>query len=304
MAASPAPGWMCSCRSRRPRPSAAEHRQRHRQPAHRRHDRRDDGRDVRGDRAAVADHLRWRRAAAPGEPRGVAALRRPLRRTSRLPPGRSDGCTEMRGGLLLAMMEPPPAMEEEFQDWYDTEHFPERADCEGFLTAAASSASTAGHATSRCMTWRTPTCCAAPATRRSQASAIRRGRIASCRGCGGNIAPTPRRCIPGTALLGDSGCSGTDRAVALPACTADRGAVDPRRACGRCMRIGRRPRSCGCSAPISLTAPTTSPSSSCARRNGAPDSSAAFGDAARYVDLFNVYVPYARRLAGAFPRGT
>jgi hypothetical protein len=23
-------------------------------------------------------------------------------------------------GLLLAMMEPPPAMEEEFQDWYDT----------------------------------------------------------------------------------------------------------------------------------------------------------------------------------------
>jgi hypothetical protein len=38
-------------------------------------------------------------------------------------------------GLLLAMMEPPPAMEEEFQDWYDTEHFPERASCEGFLTA-------------------------------------------------------------------------------------------------------------------------------------------------------------------------
>jgi hypothetical protein len=30
-------------------------------------------------------------------------------------------------GLRLAMMEPPPAVEEEFQDWYDTEHFPERA---------------------------------------------------------------------------------------------------------------------------------------------------------------------------------
>ena len=37
-----------------PRPSAAEHGQRHRQPAHRRHDRRDDDRDVRGDRPAVA----------------------------------------------------------------------------------------------------------------------------------------------------------------------------------------------------------------------------------------------------------
>jgi hypothetical protein len=35
----------------------------------------------------------------------------------------------------MAMMQPPPAMEEEFQDWYDTEHFPERAGCEGFVTA-------------------------------------------------------------------------------------------------------------------------------------------------------------------------
>ncbi|MGH7044349.1 MAG: hypothetical protein ACREFY_19770 [Acetobacteraceae bacterium] len=40
-----------------------------------------------------------------------------------------------RTGLLLAMMEPPAAMEEEFQDWYDTEHFPERAGTEGFATA-------------------------------------------------------------------------------------------------------------------------------------------------------------------------
>ena len=38
-------------------------------------------------------------------------------------------------GLLLATMELPAGMEEEFQDWYDTEHFPERRDCEGFLTA-------------------------------------------------------------------------------------------------------------------------------------------------------------------------
>jgi len=38
-------------------------------------------------------------------------------------------------GLLLATMEPPASLEEEFQDWYDTEHFPERQSCEGFLTA-------------------------------------------------------------------------------------------------------------------------------------------------------------------------
>ena len=29
-------------------------------------------------------------------------------------------------GLLLVMMEPPEEMEEEFNEWYDTEHIPER----------------------------------------------------------------------------------------------------------------------------------------------------------------------------------
>jgi hypothetical protein len=40
-----------------------------------------------------------------------------------------------RTGLMMAMMQPPATMEEEFQDWYDTEHFPERQNCEGFVTA-------------------------------------------------------------------------------------------------------------------------------------------------------------------------
>jgi hypothetical protein len=35
-----------------------------------------------------------------------------------------------------------------------------------------------------------------------------------------------------------------------------------------------------------------------------PDTAAAFGDAARYVDLVNVRVAYTRRLAGAFSTGT
>jgi hypothetical protein len=29
-------------------------------------------------------------------------------------------------GLLLVMMEPPACLEEEFNDWYDTEHLPQR----------------------------------------------------------------------------------------------------------------------------------------------------------------------------------
>ncbi len=44
--------------------------------------------------------------------------------------------TTRRTGLLLAMMEPSPTLEEEFQHWYDSEHFPERQGVEGFVTAA------------------------------------------------------------------------------------------------------------------------------------------------------------------------
>lgn len=38
-------------------------------------------------------------------------------------------------GLLFVTMEPPPALEDEFNDWYDTEHVPERAGLPGFETA-------------------------------------------------------------------------------------------------------------------------------------------------------------------------
>ena len=38
-------------------------------------------------------------------------------------------------GLLLAMMEPPEEMEEEFSEWYDTEHIPERECVPGILSA-------------------------------------------------------------------------------------------------------------------------------------------------------------------------
>jgi hypothetical protein len=37
-------------------------------------------------------------------------------------------------GLLLAMMEPPPAITEEFNEWYDTEHIPQRVAVPGFIT--------------------------------------------------------------------------------------------------------------------------------------------------------------------------
>ena len=39
-------------------------------------------------------------------------------------------------GLLLVMMEPPASLEEEFNDWYDTEHFPQRSAVPGFESAS------------------------------------------------------------------------------------------------------------------------------------------------------------------------
>lgn len=38
-------------------------------------------------------------------------------------------------GLLLTLTEPPAAMEEEFNAWYDTEHLPERLSIPGFRSA-------------------------------------------------------------------------------------------------------------------------------------------------------------------------
>ena len=38
--------------------------------------------------------------------------------------------------ILLVIMEPPASLEEEFNDWYDTEHFPQRRALPGFLAGA------------------------------------------------------------------------------------------------------------------------------------------------------------------------
>ncbi|MDR6873198.1 hypothetical protein J2Y55_004222 [Bosea sp. BE125] len=42
----------------------------------------------------------------------------------------------MSKGLLLVAMEPPAAFEEEFNDWYDSEHFPQRCGLPGFESAS------------------------------------------------------------------------------------------------------------------------------------------------------------------------
>jgi len=41
-----------------------------------------------------------------------------------------------RPGLLMVSMEPPAALEDEFNDWYDTEHTPQRLALPGFASAS------------------------------------------------------------------------------------------------------------------------------------------------------------------------
>jgi hypothetical protein len=42
----------------------------------------------------------------------------------------------MTKGLLIVTMEPPAAFEDEFNDWYDTEHFPQRRALPAFQSAS------------------------------------------------------------------------------------------------------------------------------------------------------------------------
>jgi hypothetical protein len=47
----------------------------------------------------------------------------------------SNGNSIVNKGFLLVLMQPPPAFEDEFNAWYDTEHIPERAALPGFESA-------------------------------------------------------------------------------------------------------------------------------------------------------------------------
>jgi hypothetical protein len=203
-------------------------------------------------------------------------------------------------GLLLAMMEPPPTMEEEFQDWYDTEHFPERATCEGFLTA---------HRFICIDGW--PKYLALYDL--ADTNVLRGPAYATI--AGQRYSPWTHRIMPrmwgqyradgaqvsGEALFGDAGAASrvliwrfrqapvsTEAAIlaGLRTLYADRPAV----AQARLFRASQ-PDGTDFLAIVELRTPQ------------GPGSAEAFGEAMRYVDLVNVYVPYTRRVAGSFPKG-
>ncbi|MEJ0019483.1 MAG: hypothetical protein WDN25_23605 [Acetobacteraceae bacterium] len=204
-------------------------------------------------------------------------------------------------GLLLAMMEPPPAMEEEFQDWYDTEHFPERATCEGFLTA---------HRFICIDGW--PRYLALYDL--ADTGVLHGSHYA--RIAGERYSPWTHRIVsrvwgqyradaaqvdPGTALFGDAGASARvlvwrfrqAPASAEAAILSGLRSLYAERATVAQTRLFRAAQPDGTDyvAIVEMRTPQ------------APGSAEAFGEAMRYVDLVNSYVPYTRRLAGAFAKG-
>ncbi len=205
-------------------------------------------------------------------------------------------------GLLLAMMEPPPAMEEEFQDWYDTEHFPERATCEGFLTA---------HRFICIDGW--PRYLALYDLADTD---VLRG-PAYARIAGERYSPWTHRIVsrvwgqyradavqvhPGSALFGDAGAAVR---IAVWRFRHAPATVEPLILAGLRSLYAERPGTA--QARLFRANQPDGTDYIAITELRAPQSAGgveAFGEAARHVDLLNVYVPYTRRLAGAFPKGT
>ena len=195
-------------------------------------------------------------------------------------------------------------MEEEFQDWYDTEHFPERATCEGFLTASrficidgwprylalydlADANVLRGAAYAKIAVERY-----SPWTHRIVSRVW------------GQYRADAVQVHPGTALLGGGGVAGR---VALWRFRHAAPAMEASILQGLQTLYGDRPEVAQVRLFRANQPDGTDYIAIAELRSPGPAASggvAAFGDAVHHLDLVNVYVPYTRRLAGAFPKGT
>lgn len=205
-----------------------------------------------------------------------------------------------RRGLLLATMEPPPVIEEEFQDWYDTEHFPERAGCPGFLTAqrficvdgwprylalydlqdvqVLHGPDYAKFAGARYSPW----------THRIMSRVW------------GQYRAEGVQLYPGQALLGGKGA-----ATRLLLCRFRQVPSEHAAPIEQGLRtLDARPETAQARLYVA-TQPDGVDYIGIVELRGSPVIGAdVFGTAAQYLDLLNIYVPYTRRMAGAFPKET
>jgi len=205
-------------------------------------------------------------------------------------------------GLLLATMEPPPAIEEEFQDWYDTEHFPERQGVEGFETAGRFVCVDgwprylAAYDLAHLDILQGPGYAAVAGARYSAWTHRIMGKV------WGQYRAAGTQIYPGSALFGDQGACARlvvwrFRQVPPPLETlivkGMRAIYEDQPETAQ-LRVfsAVQPDGVDCLALVELRA----------ARVAAPVDLSLLGAAARHVDAVNVYTAYRRQAAGAFPK--
>lgn len=212
--------------------------------------------------------------------------------------------TPDRRGLLLAMMESPPAMEEEFNDWYDTEHFPERATLKGFLTARRFICVDGWPRYLTLYDLQDVSVLHGPdyAKIAGEKYSPWTHRIVSR--LWGQYRAEGVQLYPGQAMLGDGGT-----ATRLLLCRFRQVQGDLAEPIEHGLRQTFEARPDVAQVRLFVAAqPDGTDYLGIVELRGAATAGAiaadAFGSAARYLDMVNVYVTYSRRMAGAFPNNT
>lgn len=209
-----------------------------------------------------------------------------------------------RRGLLLAMMEPPSVMEEEFQDWYDTEHFPERAALSTFLTARRFICVDGWPRYLTLYDLQDVSALHGPeyAKVAGEKYSAWTHRIVSR--LWGQYRAEGVQIYPGQALLDDHGS-----ATRLLLCRFRQVQGDLAGAIEHGLRAQFEARPDIAQVRLFMaTQPDGTDYLGIVELRGAATAASlephAFGDAARYLDMVNTYVTYTRRIAGAFPKTT
>jgi hypothetical protein len=215
----------------------------------------------------------------------------------------SDSKSEQTG-LLLATMEPSPGLEEEFQHWYDTEHFPERRDTIGFLTAIRMVCLDGWPRYIALYDLENVEVLDGPEYARIAGANYTRWNERVVSRVWGQYRAGARQIYPGIVLLGASGNfsrlalwrfrqvpEGTGEKIVAGLRAIYEGQPETAQ-----LRVFEacQPDGIDLIGMAELHAPWTPPAGSVAQ----------FGDARRHLDLVNTYTRYERRWAGAYPKGT
>lgn len=207
-------------------------------------------------------------------------------------------------GLLFAAMEPSPELEEEFQHWYDTEHFPERRDTPGFLTAARFVCIDGWPRYLAMYDLADINVLSGPDYAKIAVDNYSRwtGRIIAR--VWGQYRAAAKQIHPGSGLLGDGGAA--SRLVVWRFRQVPSGGVQavvdglgqiyagqPETAQLRVFEA-EQPDGTDCLGIVELHAPWTPPAGAVAH----------LGSTKRCLDSVNVYVRYERRWPGSYPKGT